>query len=70
MNSNQSKKHVHIVKPMRLHPHISKIVVGIIHQQINYLMEDKISNVITSFRKSHETQHSLVIMFEKVETSY
>ena len=27
-------------------------------------MEDKISNYVTGFRKSHGTQHSLVIMLE------
>ena len=28
-------------------------------------MEDKISNYITGFRKSHGTQHSLVITLER-----
>ena len=28
-------------------------------------MEDKISNYVTGFRKSHGTQHSLVIMLER-----
>ena len=32
---------------------------------MNIYMEDKISNYVTGFRKSHATQHSLVIMLER-----
>ena len=30
-------------------------------------MEDKTSNYVTGFRKSHGTQHSLVIMLERLK---
>ena len=52
-------------KPVNLLPHTSKVFERIIYKQINTYMEDKISNYVTGFRKSHGTQHSLVIMLER-----
>ena len=52
-------------RPVRLLPHVSKVFETIIYKQINTCMEDKISNYVTGFRKSHGTQHSLVIMLER-----
>ena len=52
-------------RPVSLLPHVSKVFERIIYKQINTYMEDKISNYITGFRKSHGTQHSLVIMLER-----
>ena len=52
-------------RPVALLPHISKVFERIIYKQINSFMENKISNCVTGFRKSHGTQHSLVAMLEK-----
>ena len=46
-------------------PHVSKVFGRIIYKQINTYMEDKISNYVNGFRKSHGTQHSLVRMLER-----
>ena len=46
-------------------PHIPKVFERIIYKQINNFMENKISKCVTGFRKSHGTQHSLIVMTEK-----
>ena len=35
------------------------------HQQIEDFMKDKLSNLLTGFRKNHNTQHCLMSMLEK-----
>ena len=52
-------------RPVSLLPHISKVFERVIYNQINSFMENKISKCVTGFRKSHGTQHSLVVMLEK-----
>ena len=52
-------------RPVSLLPHVSKVFERIIYKQINTYMEDKISNYVTGFRKSHEAQHSLVTTLER-----
>ena len=52
-------------RPLSLLPQVSKVLERIIYQQINTYTEDKISNYVAGFRKSHGTQHSLVIMLER-----
>ena len=52
-------------RPVSLLPHISKVFERIICKQINTYMEDEISSYVTGFRKSHATQHSLVITLER-----
>ena len=37
----------------------------VIYNQGNKFMENKVSECITGFRKTHDTQHSLIIMLEK-----
>ena len=37
----------------------------IIHNQLNDFMKDKLSNILTGFRKGHSAQHSMLIMIEK-----
>ena len=54
-------------KPESLLPHISKVFERVIYKQINNFMENKISKCVTDFRKSHGTQHSLIVMLEKLE---
>ena len=46
-------------------PHTSKVFERIIHKQITNYMRDELYKSITAFRKSHGTQHSLVVMLEK-----
>ena len=50
---------------MSLLPHISKVFERVIYKQINNFMESKISKCVTGLRKSHGTQHSLIVMLEK-----
>ena len=52
-------------RPVSLLPHVSKIFERIIYKQITNYMTDKLAHSITSFRKSHGTQNSLVVMLEK-----
>ena len=44
-------------RPVSLLPHMST-------KQINKFMESKISEYITSFSKTHGTQHSLIVILE------
>ena len=52
-------------RPVSLLPHVPKIFERIIHKQITNYMTDKLPHSITGFRKSYETQNSLVVMLEK-----
>ena len=52
-------------RSVSLLPHVSKVFERIIYKQINTYMEDKLSEYLTGFRKSHGTQHFLVTMLEK-----
>ena len=52
-------------RPVSLLPHIPKIFGRIIHKQITSYMRDKLNSHVTGFRKSHEMQHSLVVIIEK-----
>ena len=36
-----------------------------LYNQLNDFMKDKLSNILTSFPKGHNAQHSLIIMIEK-----
>ena len=52
--------------PVSLLSHVSVVFDRIIYKQMNTYMEDKISNYVSGFRKSHGTQqHFLVIMLER-----
>ena len=52
-------------RPGSLLPHVSKVFERIIYKHINTYTEEKISNYITGFRKSHGNQNSLVILLER-----
>ena len=52
-------------RPISLLPHVSKVFERILYTQINNYMQNKLSKYVTGFRKSHGTQHSLMIMLEK-----
>ena len=52
-------------RPVALLPHVSKICERLIYKQIKNYMSDKLSKCITSFKKCHGTQHSLLVMLEK-----
>ena len=52
-------------RPVSLLPHLCKVFERIIYKQINIYMKDKLTKCITGFRKSNDTQHSLLTMFEK-----
>ena len=44
---------------------MSKVFERIMYTQIESFMEDKLSKLLTGFRKNHSTQHCLINMFEK-----
>ena len=44
---------------------MSKVFERILYNRINDFMKDKLSNILTGFRKGHSAQHSLLIMIEK-----
>ena len=46
-------------RPVSVLPHVSKIIERVMYTQIENLMEDKLSKLLTGFRKNHSTQHSL-----------
>ena len=46
-------------------PHMSKVFERIMYTQIENFMEDKLSKLLTGFRKNHSTQHCLTNMLEK-----
>ena len=50
-------------------PDVSKIFERLIYKQINSYMCDKLSKYIIGFKKCHGTQHSLLIMLEKLKKS-
>ena len=45
--------------------HMFKVFERNLYNQLNDFMKDKLSNILTSFRKDHNAQHSLIIMIEK-----
>ena len=45
--------------------HMSKVFEKILYNQLNDLWKDKLSNILTGFRKGHSEQHSLLIIIEK-----
>ena len=52
-------------RPVSLLSHMSKVFERILYNQLNDFMKDKLSNILTGFRKGHSAQHSLLIMSEK-----
>ena len=52
-------------RPVSVLPHMSKIFERIMYTQIESFMEDKLSKLLTGFRKNHSTQHCLINMLEK-----
>ena len=51
-------------RPISLLSHLSKIIEKIIFNQISNFMEERFSNLLTGFRKNHNTQDSLIKMIE------
>ena len=52
-------------RPVSVLPHVSKINERVMYIQIENFMEDKLSKLLTGFRKNHSTQHCLVNMLKK-----
>ena len=52
-------------RPASVLPHVSKITERVMYIQIENFMGDKLSKLLTGFRKNHSTQHCLVNMLEK-----
>ena len=52
-------------RPVSILSHMSKVFETILYNQLNDFVKDKLSNILTGFRKGHSAQHSLLIMIEK-----
>ena len=52
-------------RPVSVLPHMPKVFERITYTLIDSFMEDKLSKLLTGFRKSHSTQHCLINMLEK-----
>ena len=52
-------------RPISLLSHMSKMFERILYNQLNDFMKDKVSNILTGFRKGHSAQHLLLIMIDK-----
>ena len=52
-------------RPVSPLSYMSKVFERILYNQLNDFMKDKLSNILTGFRKGHSAQHSLLIMIEK-----
>ena len=53
--------------PLSLLSHMSKVFGKIILKQINEFIEPFLSNLLNGFRKTHDTQHSLLKILENVK---
>ena len=53
-------------RPVSVLTNVSKVFERIIYQQIEDFMKDKLSNLLTGFRKNHSNQHCLMRMLEKL----
>ena len=51
-------------RPVSVLFNVSKVFEKIIYNQIDAFMQDKLSNLLTDFRKNHSTQHCLMYMLE------
>ena len=51
-------------RPASVLSHVTKVFARIMYQQIEDFMKDKLSNLLTGFRKNHNTQHYLMSMLE------
>ena len=49
-------------RPASVLSHVSKVFERIMYQQIEDFMKDKFSNLLSGFRKNHNTQHCLMSM--------
>ena len=51
-------------RPVSVLSHVSKVFERIVYYQIDNFMKDKLSNLLTGFRKNHRIQYCLMYMFE------
>ena len=51
-------------RPVSILSHVSKVLERIMYMQIDTFMRDKLSKLLTGFRKNHSTQHCLMSMLE------
>ena len=52
-------------RPVSVLSHVPKVFERIMYQQIEGFMKDKLSNLLTGFRKNHNTQNCLMSMLER-----
>ena len=54
-------------RPVSIFSHVSKVFERIMYMQIDTFMRDKLSKILTGFRKNHSTQHCLMSLLENLE---
>ena len=52
-------------RPVSVFSHASKFIERLMHIQIENVMEEKLSKLLTGFRKNHSTQHCSVNILKK-----
>ena len=60
-NDDPDKKNYRPVSVLSL---VAKFFERIVYNQIDNFMKDKLSDLLTGFRKNHSTQHCLMYMLE------
>ena len=51
-------------RPVSILSHVLKVFERIMYMQVDTFMRDKLSKLLTGFRKNHSTQHCLMYMLE------
>ena len=54
-------------RPPSLLSHMSKVFERILYNQLNGFMKDKLSNILTGFRKDHSAQHGMEALDENMK---
>ena len=54
-------------RPVCFLSHLSKFFERILYNQLNDFMTDKLSNILTGFRKGNSAQHSLLTLLIMIE---
>ena len=57
-------------RPVSILSHVSKVFERIMYMQIDTFMRDKLSKLLTGFRKNHSTQHCLMSMLEMWKNTF
>ena len=57
-------------RPVSVLSYVTKVFERIMYMQIDTFMRDKLSKLLTGFRKNHSTQHCLMSMLEMWKNTF